>query len=281
MSDLIKRLCRPGYDLQKEQAIQEAIIEIRELRARIEAMEKQEPIASIYISGGSREFDDWKCDLPAGRNMLYALPGAQDINLSDPIKDERKAFREWFEGEQGVAYDGMWSFAKAAWMARAALGATSVKDAIIDSLQSQFNTEGITENDSGDALIRLSDAIAAVEDNFAQTATSVSEGWLRAVDEALVVAHIGVANAHDTYEQARDKLDSLIGFHIDVATDPKVNGGYKLVPIEPTFEMLHGALSHSRCDNDPPLLEVGFEYSIAKSIYAAMLKAAPKTEAKP
>ncbi len=43
MSDLIKRLCRPGYDLQKEQAIQEAIIEIRELRAKIEAMEKQEP----------------------------------------------------------------------------------------------------------------------------------------------------------------------------------------------------------------------------------------------
>ena len=37
MSDLIKRLCRPGYDLQKEQAIQEAIIEIRELRAKVEA----------------------------------------------------------------------------------------------------------------------------------------------------------------------------------------------------------------------------------------------------
>lgn len=45
MSDLTKRLCRPGYDLQKEQAIQEAIIEIRELRARIEAMERQEPYA--------------------------------------------------------------------------------------------------------------------------------------------------------------------------------------------------------------------------------------------
>ena len=41
MSDLIKRLCRPGYDLQKEQAIQEAIIEIRELRTKIAEMEKQ------------------------------------------------------------------------------------------------------------------------------------------------------------------------------------------------------------------------------------------------
>ena len=54
---------------------------------------------------------------------------------------------------------------------------------------------------------------------------SVPEGWLRAIDEALVTAHIGVANAHDTYEQAKAKLDSLIGFHVDVATDPAVNGG--------------------------------------------------------
>ena len=45
MSDLTKRLCRPGYDLQKEQAIQEAIIEIRELRAKVEAMENQQPVA--------------------------------------------------------------------------------------------------------------------------------------------------------------------------------------------------------------------------------------------
>ena len=53
----------------------------------------------------------------------------------------------------------------------------------------------------------------------------VPEGWLRAIDEALVTAHIGVANAHDTYEQAKAKLDNLIGFLVDVATDPAVNGG--------------------------------------------------------
>ena len=56
--------------------------------------------------------------------------------------------------------------------------AQSVKDVIIDDLQSQFDTEGITEHDSGDALIRLSDAIAAVEDNFAQPAPSVPDVWL-------------------------------------------------------------------------------------------------------
>ena len=114
--------------------------------------------------------------------------------------------------------------------------APSVKESIIDDLQAQFDTEGITESDSGEALIRLSDAIAAVEDNFAlaQPAQRVPTGWLRAIDEALVVAHIGVANKSDTYEQAKVKLNNLIGFHVDVATDPAVNGGYKLVSVRLT-----------------------------------------------
>ena len=84
------------------------------------------------------------------------------------------------------------------------------------------------------------DAIRQAMD-YAQPAHSIPEGWLRAIDEALVVAHIGVANASDTYEQAKVKLDSLIGFHVDVATDPAVNGGWKLVPIEPTPEMIDAA----------------------------------------
>lgn len=78
MSDLTKRLCRPGYDIQKEQAIQEAIIEIRELRSRIKVMEKQEPVAwcatdetgTVIEALGmnqSRRFD----------TALYLAPGAQ------------------------------------------------------------------------------------------------------------------------------------------------------------------------------------------------------------
>ena len=63
-----------------------------------------------------------------------------------------------------------------------------------------------------------------------QPAPSVPDGWLRAIDEALVVANIGVANESDTYEQAREKLNNLIGLHVDIATDPAVNGGWKLVP---------------------------------------------------
>lgn len=60
----------------------------------------------------------------------------------------------------------------------------------------------------------------------------VPEGWLRAIDEALVVTHLGVANAEDSYEDAKRKLDALIGWHCDVVTDPAVNGGWKLVPVE-------------------------------------------------
>lgn len=69
-------------------------------------------------------------------------------------------------------------------------------------------------------------------------AQSASEGWLRAVDEALVVTHLGVANPDDTYEAAKQKLDALIGWHCDVATDPAVNGGFRLVLAEPPPEKL-------------------------------------------
>lgn len=40
---------------------------------------EQEPVASIYIAdNGEREFDDWRHDLPVGRNYLYTHP--QNLN---------------------------------------------------------------------------------------------------------------------------------------------------------------------------------------------------------
>ena len=80
----------------------------------------------------------------------------------------------------------------------------------------------------------LTSSLGLVDQAMTRSAPSIPEGWLRAIDEALVVAHIGVANESDTYEQAKAKLDSLIGFHVDVATDPAVNGGYKLVSVSLT-----------------------------------------------
>lgn len=87
-----------------------------------------------------------------------------------------------------------------------------------------------------DQLVEDTKAILT-SNSCAQTAPIVPDGWVRAVDEALVTAHIGVANERDTYEQAREKLNNLIGWYTDVATDPAVNGGYKLMPAEPTKEI--------------------------------------------
>jgi hypothetical protein len=44
-----------------------------------------------------------------------------------------------------------------------------------------------------------------------------AEGWLRAVDDAMVCSHLGVANASDDYATAKKKLNDLICWSIDVA----------------------------------------------------------------
>ena len=102
---------------------------------------------------------------------------------------------------------------------------------------------------------------------------SVPEGWLRAIDEALVTAHIGVANAHDTYEQAKAKLDSLIGFHVDVAADPAVNGGYKLMPIEPTKEIYECFAAYDGTAYSNP-----FDFDDFRADYALAIEAAQETK---
>jgi hypothetical protein len=101
----------------------------------------------------------------------------------------------------------------------------------------------------------------------------VPEGWLRAIDDALAVAHIGICDANDNYETAKTKLDALLGFHVDVATNPAVNGGYKLVPIDLTDEMI-------KAGQDSPL--AGFEDEDApddyRAVWKSMLAAAPEGE---
>ena len=55
-------------------------------------------------------------------------------------------------------------------------------------------------------------------------------GWVRAADEELVCCGIGVAHANESYEDAKRKLRMLVQWHVDVATDPEVKGGFVLVP---------------------------------------------------
>ena len=110
-------------------------------------------------------------------------------------------------------------------------------------------------------------------DRDTQPTPIIPEGWLRAIDEALIVAHIGMANADDTYAQAKSKLDTLIGLHVDIATDPAVNGGWKLVPTaESRHPGIHKMLNALHAvDNTPGASEW--------ESYAAFLAVAP--EAKP
>ena len=48
---------------------------------------------------------------------------------------------------------------------------------------------------------------------------TIKSGWIRALDEEMVTTHLGVANESDNYADAKRKLNSLICWHIDVATD--------------------------------------------------------------
>lgn len=86
------------------------------------------------------------------------------------------------------------------------------------------------------ALRRARDVIADAQSQqqaakAAAPAPALKCAWIDAVDHELVNAHIGVADAADTFEVASRKLDELIRWHVAVATDPAVNGGLKLTPV--------------------------------------------------
>ena len=53
----------------------------------------------------------------------------------------------------------------------------------------------------------------------APPAPSVPDGWIRAIDEAMVVHHIGIADRADSYEVARKKLNALLAINSDIARD--------------------------------------------------------------
>jgi hypothetical protein len=54
---------------------------------------------------------------------------------------------------------------------------------------------------------------------LAQPAPSVPDGWMRAIDEALVVHHIDIADSSDGYEEAKKKLNELLAINSDIARD--------------------------------------------------------------
>ena len=67
--------------------------------------------------------------------------------------------------------------------------------------------------DFSDEIITMRQALAELEQAKQEPAQAVEQaqsGWLMAIDEALVCHDVGVANADDDYEQAKDKLNKLL-----------------------------------------------------------------------
>lgn len=81
---------------------------------------------------------------------------------------------------------------------------------------------GIVGNEYGEIDIDLkSKALEALQEELVSSENPVvlkvyahppaaSNGWIRAIDEALVCYHLDVANADDNYEVAKDKLNKLL-----------------------------------------------------------------------
>lgn len=54
--------------------------------------------------------------------------------------------------------------------------------------------------------------------------------WQQVLDEELLTWGL-VAKDDATYEEAKETLNRLLWINQQIATDPKVNGGYILVPL--------------------------------------------------
>lgn len=96
----------------------------------------------------------------------------------------------------------------------------------------------------------------------ADTSAVSGDPWKAAIDHELVT----IGSTADSFSSPKEALNALIEWHIAVATDPAVNGGYKLVPIEPTERMLEAGWMED-------------EVSLRKR-YKAMLEAAPEPKDK-
>ena len=70
---------------------------------------------------------------------------------------------------------------------------------------------------------------------FMRSLVSSGEGsvniWEKAVDEALIYQGWGTVDDHDSFKDAQYIIQQLIDWEVLVATDPRVNGGYKLVKV--------------------------------------------------
>jgi hypothetical protein len=80
-------------------------VELYNARLRLAALESQKSVASIFISAtGEREMDDWKCDLPQGRNELYAAAGASPVEPSQARELSKEELTDLIAAGLGCTY---------------------------------------------------------------------------------------------------------------------------------------------------------------------------------
>jgi hypothetical protein len=142
------------------------------LMAKLEAAEKD-------IALKERVIDSLGSELNAAANERDAL--------RTELADLRSSmtFRTSLIGRIEAERDALQAKVEAMERQKPVTAQSALAEAIIADMQAQHDSELITENDSGEALIRLDGAIAAVEDNFAlaQPASSMASSDVSLMDE--------------------------------------------------------------------------------------------------
>lgn len=92
--------------------------------------------------------------------------------------------------------------------------------------------------------------------------------WKQAVDDALVTS---LQCTTDSYTDPKKAINDLICWNIAVATDPRVNGGFQLVPTEPTRAMANAGWNTGALFSDTRMIHD------LTAAYCAMLAAAPRS----
>ncbi|WP_337054038.1 hypothetical protein [Pseudoxanthomonas sp. USHLN014] len=182
--------------------------------------------------------------------MLAAAPAPPADAATLPaayVSDERGRWTLNGKAEPVIGWGRGWNACRDAILAaKAAAPAPVALPGSLDDLMKQ-----VAETFPIAAIVRSLDKAApgfrgVLEPMKAAPAPALKCAWIDAVDHELVNAHIGVADAADTFEVASRKLDELIRWHVAVATDPAVNGGLKLTPVATPAPGVGGAVTPHR-----------------------------------
>jgi len=123
----------------------------------------------------------------------------------------------------------------------------TTKDVLALALESLENHDGNYAQSNASAA-RVNAAITAIKQAQEPVESEYKRGfsdgmneaptgdcWVRAVDEAMVGAHLGVADMADDYGTAKKKLNDLICWHVEVAQEPAPK---QAEPFNPDWSLL-------------------------------------------